>query len=317
MFALNTTSSFEISHFVLICFPSIQSWQHWLSIPLAFLLVVAIVANITILEVTRREQRLHEPMYYFLSFLAVLDLILCLTNIPKILAILSFNWMAINMNICFLQMYIMNTFLTMQSATFLSMAFDRYMAICKPLYYHSVITTRFVAKVIAFILFRNLLLGLPYPILAARLHYCFRIAVNHCVCTNVAVTSLSCDDRSINKLYQLIVGFSLLGTDFIFICLSYFMIIRVVTKLQTKGAAAKAFSTCTSHLILISFFYTILLVWIFTHKLEKIIPPDVPVMFNVLHLLAPPTLNPVVYSIRTKEIKQGIKRMLRESLTVQ
>ncbi|XP_069059416.1 olfactory receptor 56A4-like [Pleurodeles waltl] len=308
MVIVNTTS--QISTFVLICFPSIQSWQHWLSIPLALLLLLAVGANISILAVIQREQALHEPMYYFLAFLALLDLVLCMSSNPKILGILCFNMKNISLSGCLFQMYIMNSFVGMESATFLLMAYDRYTAICNPLRYPSVITSRFVAKALVFILLRNALLFLPLPILAAGLRYCSRTVIENCICSNLAITSLACDSITVNKVYQLVVGFGLLGSDFSIICLSYFRILWVVLHLQAKGAGAKAFSTCTPHLILISFFYTVMLVWIFTNKMEKEIAPDVPILLNVLHLLVPPALNPIIYGMRTKEIKQSVIKVL-------
>ncbi|XP_069495733.1 olfactory receptor 56A4-like [Ambystoma mexicanum] len=311
MLPLNSTSSNRIPHFLLICFPSMQSWQYWISIPVALLFLVAMFANITILAVIQREQHLHKPMFYYLGILAFLDVFLCITTMPKILAILCFNLTSITLPLCFLQMYLMNTLLSMQSSAFLFMAYDRYVAICNPLRYPSIVTSRFVAKTLGFLLLRNGLLCLPYPILAAKLQYCSRNVVEHCVCTNVAVTSLACSDSRINKIYQLVIGFGLLGSDLIFICMSYCMILRVV-KIQVEGVAAKAFSTCTPHLILISFFYTILLVWIFTIKMEKVVRPDITILLNVLHLLIPPTLNPIVYGVRAKDIRRGITNVLRD-----
>ncbi|XP_069495742.1 olfactory receptor 56A4-like [Ambystoma mexicanum] len=310
MITINTTYAYQIPHFVLICFPNLQSWQHWLSIPLALLFLVAVVGNITILAVIRREQSLHEPMYFFLTVLSVLDLVLCTATVPKILGILCFNLKVIALSGCFTQMYIMNCFLGMESATFLFMAYDRYTAICNPLRYSSIITNCFVAKALVFIVLRNALLLLPLPLLASRLQYCSQSVVEHCLCTNVAVTALACSDRSINTVFQLAIGFGLLGSDLILVTLSYCQILRAVGKLQERGAATKAFSTCTSHLILISFFYSVMVVLIFTNKLEKVIPPDVSIMLNVLHHLVPPALNPIVYGVRTKEIKQGIVKMI-------
>ncbi|XP_078512411.1 olfactory receptor 56A4-like [Lissotriton helveticus] len=315
MSAANTTSTFQVAHFVLVCFTGIQSWQHWLSIPLAILFLVAFISNITILTVIQREHTLHEPMYYFLSLLAVFDLGLCMATAPKILGILCLDMKVIDPPACFLQMYLMNILLAMESATFLFMAYDRYIAICKPLRYPSVITARFVAKVIVFIVLRNALLLLPVPVFAARLQYCSRNVVEHCFCTSAAVTSLACNDRTFNTLYQLIVAFGLLGSDLIFIILSYCLILRVVMTFQGKGAAAKAFSTCSSHFILISFFYTVLLVLIFTARYEKVIPHDIPILLNVLHFLVPPVLNPIVYGVRTTEIKRGIRKMIRSRIT--
>lgn len=104
----------------------------------------------------------------------------------------------------------------------------------------------------------------------------------------------------------------LLGSDMILILLSYCFILRAVLHLQAGGAATKALSTCGSHLILILFFYTVLLVFIFTNKAEKKVPSEVPILLNVLHHLIPPALNPIVYGVRTQEIKQGIIKLFKD-----
>ncbi|XP_030055597.1 olfactory receptor 56A4-like [Microcaecilia unicolor] len=308
MSSMNSTSS-PVSVFLLLCFPGIQSWQHWLSIPLALLFIVALAANLTLIITLYSEPSLHEPMYYFLGLLALLDLVLCTATVPKILGIFWFDWTVISPTACFLQMYVMNCFLAMESSTFLLMAYDRYVAICHPLRYPSLITSGFVTKAAGFIVGRNTLLTLPVPVLAALLHYCSREVIAHCICTNVAVTTLACSDRTINSIYQLAIGWTLLGSDLMLIIISYGFILRAVLRLQTEGVAAKAFSTCSSHLILIAFFYSILLVLIFTNKLQKQIPPDIPILLNVLHHLVPPTLNPIVYGVKTKEIKHGILKL--------
>ncbi|XP_072471693.1 olfactory receptor 56A3-like [Notamacropus eugenii] len=308
----NGSSSTEVSEFLLNCFVRSPSWQHWLSLPLSMLFLLAMGANATLLITIRLETSLHEPMYYLLSFLSILDIVLCLTVIPKVLLVFWFDLRPISFSACFLQMFIMNNFLPMESCTFLVMAYDRYVAICHPLRYPSIITDLFVIKASLFIVARNTLLTAPIPILSALLHYCGDNIIENCICANLSVSKLSCDNVTVNKIYQLIVAWTLLGSDLILIFLSYSFILRAVMKLKAKGAAAKALSTCVSHFILILFFSTILLVFIFTHMAKKKVSHDVPVLLNVLHHVIPAALNPIVYGVRTKEIKQGIWRLLRK-----
>ncbi|XP_068964884.1 olfactory receptor 56A3-like [Petaurus breviceps papuanus] len=310
MMLYNGSSSTEVSNFLLNCFVRSPSWQHWLSVPLSLLFLLAMGANATLLITIRLETSLHEPMYYLLTLLSILDIVLCLTVIPKVLLVFWFDLRTISFSACFLQMFIMNNFLPMESCTFLVMAYDRYVAICHPLHYPSIITDQFVVKASIFVVARNTLLTAPIPILSARLHYCGKNIIENCICANLSVSKLSCDNVILNKIYQLIVAWTLLGSDLIFIFLSYCFILRAVMKLKAKGAAAKALSTCGSHFILILFFSTILLVFIFTHMAKKKVSHDVPVLLNVLHHVIPAALNPIVYGVRTKEIKQGIWRLL-------
>ncbi|VTJ90134.1 Hypothetical predicted protein, partial [Marmota monax] len=252
------------------------------------------------------------PMYYLLSLLSLLDIVLCLTVIPKVLAIFWFDLRLISFSACFLQMYIMNSFLGMESCTFMVMAFDRYIVICQPLRYPSIITDQFVVKAVIFIVARNVFLCMPIPILSARLYYCGRNVIENCICANMSVSRLSCDDVTLNRLYQFAGGWTLLGSDLILIFLSYILILRAVLKLKAEGAVAKALSTCGSHFILILFFSTILLVFVLTHVAKRKVSPHVPVLLNVLHHVIPAALNPIVYGVRTQEIKQGIQRLLKK-----
>ncbi|XP_045871832.1 olfactory receptor 56A1-like [Meles meles] len=305
-----------LSEFLLICFPNYQDWQHWLSLPLGLLFLLAMGANTTLLITIWLETSLHEPMYYLLSLLSLLDIVLCLTVIPKVLAILWFDLRSISFTACFLQMFIMNSFFPMESCTFMVMAYDRYVAICHPLRYPTIITDQFVAKASAFIVARNVLLLSPVPILSARLHYCGKNVIENCICANLSVSRLSCDNFTLNRIYQFVAGWTLLGSDFILIFLSYTFILRAVLRFKAEGAAVKALSTCGSHFILILFFSTILLVVVLTNVARKRVPMDILILLNVLHHLIPPALNPIVYGFRTKELKQGCQKLLWRGLQI-
>ncbi|KAM6158767.1 olfactory receptor 56A3-like [Rhynchocyon petersi] len=308
----NGTVFTEVSDFLLNCFVRSPSWQLWLSPPLTLLFLLAMGANATLLITIRLEASLHEPKYYLLSFLSLLDIVLCLTVIPKVLLIFWFDLRPISVSACFLQMYIMNCFLAMESCTFMIMAYDRYVAICHPLRYPSIITDQFVTKAAMFIVARNALLSLPIPILSARLSYCGKNVIENCICANMSVSKLSCDDITINHLYQFAGGWIILGSDLILIFLSYTLILRAVLRFKAEGAVVKALNTCGSHFILILFFSTILLVLVLTQVAKKKVSPDVPVLLNVFHHVIPAALNPIVYGVRTQEIKQGIQRLLKK-----
>uniref|UniRef100_A0A2K5HVE6 G-protein coupled receptors family 1 profile domain-containing protein n=1 Tax=Colobus angolensis palliatus TaxID=336983 RepID=A0A2K5HVE6_COLAP len=252
---------------------------HWLSLPLSLLFLLAVGANATLLTTICMETSLHQPLYYLLSLLSLLDIVLCLTIIPKVLAIFWFDLRSISFPACFLQMFILNSFLTMESCTFIIMAYDRYVAICKPLQYSFIITDQFVARAAIFVVVRNGLLTMPIPILSSRLRYC------NCICTNVSVFKLSCDYINLNRRYQFVTCWTLLGSDLILIA---------------EGAMAKALSMCASHFILILFFSTVLLVLVITNLARKTIPVD-SILLNILHRLIPPALNPTVYGMRMNQ----------------
>ncbi|XP_003764922.3 olfactory receptor 56A1-like [Sarcophilus harrisii] len=227
MAPVNNSLPAALSEFLLICFPGYQSWQHWLSLPLSLLFLLAMAANATLLLTIRLEmvRSLHEPMYYLLSLLSLLDIVLCLTVIPKVLAIFWFDLKAISFSACFLQMFIMNSFLPMESCTCMIMAYNRYVAICHPLCYPSIITDQFVVKASVFIIARNALISAPIPIFSSRLHYCGKKVIEHCLCANLCVPRLSCDNITLNRLYQLVASWIVVSSDLILIFISYTFIL--------------------------------------------------------------------------------------------
>ncbi|XP_007952464.1 olfactory receptor 56B4 [Orycteropus afer afer] len=308
--SVTNSSSPQISHFILMGLPGIHEWQHWLSVPLALLYLLALGANLLIMITIQCEPTLHEPMYNFLGILAVVDIGLATTVMPKILAIFWFDAKAINLPECFAQIYAIHSFLCMESGIFLCMAVDRYVAISHPLRYPSIVTDIFVVKATGFMVLRNGLLTIPVPVLAAQRHYCSRNKIEHCLCSNLGVISLACDDITVNKFYQLVLAWILVGSDMALVFSSYALILSSVLKLSSTETMSKALSTCTSHLILILFFYSAIIVLSVTHLAEKKIPL-IPVLLNVLHNVIPPALNPMVYALRMQELRLGFQRLLR------
>lgn len=303
------SSEFQVSEFILLGFPGIHEWQHWFSLPMALLYLVALGANILILITIYQEPSLHQPMYQFLGILAAVDIGLATTSMPKILAILWFDAKAISLPECFAQIYAIHSFMCMESGIFLCMAVDRYVAICYPLQYPSIVTEAFVIKATLSMLLRNGLLTIPVPILAAQRQYCSRNEIDHCLCSNLGVTSLACDDITVNRFYQLALAWLMVGSDMILVFTSYALIIRTVLRLNSTEAISKALSTCSSHLILILFYYTAIILVSVTHLAKRKVPL-IPVLLNVLHIVIPPSLNPMVYALRTQELRVGFQRVL-------
>uniref|UniRef100_A0A8D2B9Z9 G-protein coupled receptors family 1 profile domain-containing protein n=1 Tax=Sciurus vulgaris TaxID=55149 RepID=A0A8D2B9Z9_SCIVU len=304
----SNSSKFQVSEFILMGLPGIHSWEHWLSLPLALLYLSTIGANVLILTTIYQDPALKQPMYLFLGILSVVDMGLATTIVPKILAIFWFDAKAISLPECFAQIYAIHCFIAMESGIFLCMAFDRYVAICHPLRYPLIVTNSFIIKATLFMVLRNGLGVIPVPVLAAQRHYCSRNEIEHCLCSNLGVTSLACDDRRPNSICQLVLAWLGMGSDLCLIILSYALILRSVLRLSSAEAVSKALSTCSSHLILIFFFYTAIVVVSVTHLAETK-NALIPVLLNVLHNIIPPSLNPLVYALRNKELREGFQKV--------
>ncbi|XP_029771447.1 olfactory receptor 52N1-like, partial [Suricata suricatta] len=161
---------------------------------------------------------------------------------------------------------------------------------------------------------RGVLLTIPFTFLITRLPFCRGNLIHHTYCDHMSVAKLSCGNIKINVIYGLVVAISIAGFDIFCICMSYTSIIRTVVNLSSADARHKAFSTCTSHICAIVITYVPAFFNFFTHRFGgRTIPHHVHIVIANLYLLLPPTLNPIVYGMKTKQIREGvIKLFLRE-----
>ncbi|XP_030411011.1 olfactory receptor 52N4-like [Gopherus evgoodei] len=187
----NTTNFTNPSTFILLSIPGLERARVWISIPFCTMYIIAILGNFTTLLLVQREPSLHEPMYYFLCMLAVTNLVLSTSILPKTLSIFWFYSREIDFSACLNQMYFIHCFSAMESGIFVAMAFDRYVAICNPLRHSTTLTNPVVAKIgLAVVLLGGMLI-LPYLFLARQWPYCRTNIIPHMHYEHMAVEKLS------------------------------------------------------------------------------------------------------------------------------
>ncbi|XP_028656832.1 olfactory receptor 52E4-like [Erpetoichthys calabaricus] len=304
----NTSSA--TPDFFLIGFPGLEDYHHWLSVPFTFTYLIAILGNVTIILIVKHEENLHMPMYVFLCVLAVVDLGLSTSVLPEMLNVMLFNIHVISFQACFLQMFLVDFFSGLESSILAVMAYDRYVAIYRPLHYTSLLTATSIVKILTVLLIRCLILTGVIAILASRLPYCSLTNVSHCYCYHIAVAKLACTDITLNSSYGLFVAFLIIGTDLIFIAFTYVKILKAVLKLGSKAAQHKAFNTCGSHLFIILYYYSSGLFSFLTNRFGESFPQHIKILLSVLYLIVPPALNPIIYGLRTKEIREVFHKYL-------
>ncbi|KAM8815890.1 olfactory receptor 52E2-like [Rhynchonycteris naso] len=314
MLEFNSTAFTNPSAFILMGIPGLEHMHIWISIPFCSMYVVALMGNMLILFIIKTETALHEPMFYFLAMLAITDLILSTSILPKMLGIFWFNYHEINFHACLTQMFFIHAFSGVESGLLVAMALDRYVAICNPLRHSSILTNSVVAQVGIVALLRGLALVTPHPFLVRRWPYCRTNIVSHTYCEHMAVVKLACADISINSFYSLAVIILIVGIDVACISLSYVKILCTVFNLPSRDARLKTLSTCGSHVCVILIFYIPALFSFLTHRFSKHMPHHVHILMANIYLLVTPMLNPIIYGVRTKQIRECVLQLFKAKI---
>nr|XP_017495755.1 olfactory receptor 52A1-like [Manis javanica] len=281
--------------------PGLEHVKFWIGFPFLGVCLVALLGNIFLLIIISTERSLHQPMYIFLAVLAATDLGLCVAIAPKMLAIFWFGSCSMSLDACLTQLFFIHALQGMESGILLAMAFDRYVAICDPLRYTSILTPLFVLRMVLMVVIRATVLVGILPILLKRLQLFQSVVIVHSYCEHMAVVKLAAEDVHMSRSYGLFVAFAILGFDMIFVFVSYILIFQAVFRLPQKEARLRAFNTCTAHIAVFLEFYILAFFSFFSHRFGHV-SPYAHILLSTIYLLVPPALNPIVYGVKTKEI---------------
>ncbi|XP_075778606.1 olfactory receptor 52B2-like [Pelodiscus sinensis] len=307
MSALNSTSSHPAT-FVLVGIPGLEQAHGWISIPFCLMYVVALLGNSVLLVTILTEPRLHEPMYIFLAMLTVADLLLSTSTVPKALSVFWSLSKEISFQACLAQMFFIDFVFFTESALLLAMAFDRYVAICEPLRYATILTHSVIRKIAVAAVTRSFGIMVPTFFLLTRLHYCGHNVMPHTYCEHIGVAKLACVDITVNVWYGVTASLLSAGLDAVFIGVSYTRILCSLFSRPARGVQLKALNTCGSHVCVILMFYTPAFFSWFTLRFGHGIPRSTLVLLANLYVVVPPMLNPIVYGVRSKQVWEGAAR---------
>ncbi|EHA99970.1 Olfactory receptor 8I2 [Heterocephalus glaber] len=297
----------EVTVFSLSGFASYPELQACLFLVFLFIYLFTVLGNLGLILLIKTDSQLHKPMYSFIRNLAFIDIFYSSTVTPKALVSLQFKQKYISFVGCFVQMYFFVGFLCSECFLLGSMAYDRFVAICNPLLYSVFMSQRVC----------NWLGAMPYTIgftnslvsvcMISSLSFC-NSTINHFFCDTTALLALSCTDTFKTELVIFVLaGFTLLSSLLI-IMVTYIEILSAILRIQSAAGRQKAFSTCASHLTGVTIFYgSLIFTYLQPDNTSSLTQAQVASMF---YIIVVPMLNPLIYSLRNKDVKDALLRTL-------
>ncbi|XP_075778348.1 olfactory receptor 52N4-like [Pelodiscus sinensis] len=301
---------YEPSSFTLTGIPGLEDVHVWISIPFATFYIIGLFGNFSILLIVGKEQTLHKPMYLLLCMLALKDIGMSTSVMPRTLLIFWFNLKVITLDACLTQMLFFEVISIVHSGILATMAIDRYVAICIPLRYATILTNARILKLGLVVVIRAFLFFLPLPLLLRSQPFCANRLIQHTFCDHMAVANMSCGNITINKVYGLVLAFVVIGSDLTPITVSYGLIIKALFRITSKKAHQKALNTCSAHIFVILMSYPPGLFCALAYRFGKGIAPHVHIILANLYFVTAPMFNPIVYGVKTKELRNKVGKLI-------
>ncbi|XP_075200096.1 olfactory receptor 5G9-like [Anomaloglossus baeobatrachus] len=295
-----------VTEFFLIGFEGSKDLRVFLFFLFMVVYCGTLCGNLLIISLVTSSKNLHTPMYFFISQLSISDILLTTDIVPNILHILLNNGGTIGFINCIFQFYFFCVSITSECLLLAVMSYDRYVAICNPLRYASIMTSAQCVKLAGMCWIVGFTIILSDTVSVSMLRFCGSNVINHLFCDLVPLLAISCSDTLMVQLEMYILSFPVAIIPSTIIITSYIKIVSTILKIPSSTGRQKAFSTCSSHLTVVSIFYwTLFSVYIFPTK-EK--SSTIGKVLSLLYTVLTPFINPIIYSLRNKDIKKAIQK---------
>ncbi|XP_069089387.1 olfactory receptor 5V1-like [Pleurodeles waltl] len=305
---MDRTNQTLVAEFILLGLSSIPEVEHLFFMIFLLIYITTLTGNILIITLIRLDRHLHTAMYYFICNLSFRDCCYSTVTVPKMLADLLAERKTISFPACMTQLYFFLSLVTVEGLLLAAMAVDRYIAICRPLHYGTVMDQRTCSWLAASMWVGGFFNSSVHVILMSRLSFCRSNEIQHFFCDILPLLNLSCSNTFINILALFTLGWFLAFGAILIKIVSYAFIITTILNIKSSEGRAKSFSTCASHLTVVIIFYGVLL---FTH-----FRPTTTNSFSVdrfaavVYSIFTPMLNPMIYSLRNTEMKKAVKKAI-------
>ncbi|XP_032061134.1 olfactory receptor 14C36-like [Aythya fuligula] len=302
------SNSSSITEFLLLPFADTRELQLLHFMLFLGIYLAALLGNGLILTTVACDHRLHTPMYFFLLNLALLDLGCISTTLPKAMANSLWDARAISYAGCAAQVFFFFFLFSVEYCLLTIMSYDRYIAICKPLHYGTLLSSRACAQMAAAAWGSGVLYALLHTANTFSLPFCRGCVIDQFFCEVPQILKLSCSNSYLREIGLLTFSVFVFLGCFVYIVLSYVQIFRAVLRMPSERGRHKAFSTCLPHLFVVSLFIS---TGIFSYlKPTSISSPSLNLAVAVLYSVLPQVLNPLIYSMRNQELKEAIRKVM-------
>ncbi|EHB10417.1 Olfactory receptor 8H3 [Heterocephalus glaber] len=302
-------NSTNVPGFILMGLTDSAETQLVLSLLFLLIYLITLLGNAGMILIIRLDPQLHSPMYFFLTHLSLLDLCYPSVITPKTLQNLLTSTKSISFLGCFTQMFFFGFFFAAEYFLSSSMAYDRYVAICGPLHYPVIMSTGLCHALLAGSYVVGFVDSTVNAVSISRLHFCNSNVIQHFFCDTSPILALSCSDTSEVEIIIFICAGSNLLLSLIIISGSYVSILSTIMNINSTAGKQKAFSTCASHLLGVTIFYSTMIFTYLKPKSSYSLGRDQ--VASVFYTIVIPMLNPLIYSLRNKEVKSAAVRVLQ------
>ncbi|KAM9714269.1 olfactory receptor 11G2-like [Dama dama] len=302
----NTSSA--ITGFILLGFPCPREAQILLFVLFSAVYLLTLMGNSSIICAVCWDQRLHTPMYILLANFSFLEIWYVTSTVPNMLANFLSDNKLISFSGCFLQFYFFFSLGSTECFFLAIMAFDRYLAICWPLHYPTLMTRHFCTNLVISCWVLGFLWFLIPIIIISQMSFCGSRIIDHFLCDPGPLLALTCTRVPVIELTSSTLSSLLLFIPFLFIMVSYALVLQAVLKVPSAAGRRKAFSTCGSHLTVVSLFYGSVMVMYVSPTSEH--DAGMQKIVTLFYSVVTPLINPVIYSLRNKDMKHAMKKLL-------
>ncbi|XP_053902639.1 olfactory receptor 6N1-like [Malaclemys terrapin pileata] len=302
----NQRNQTPVTEFILLGFGDLPDLQILLFLMFLVIYMATVAGNMLITALVVADQHLHTPMYFFLGNLSCLETCYTSTLLPRMLVSLLTGDKTISFSGCLSQLYFFSALAGTECYLLAAMSYDRYLAICKPLHYSTLMNNRFCLQLAAGSWLNGCLAITIFGLFLSQLTFCGLNEIDHFYCYPIPLMELSCSDTHLSLLVDFIIAGLFTLPPFLLTLMSYVFILASIMRIPSTTGRQKAFSTCSSHLTVVTIFYGTLMIFYMLPKGDTL--RDLKKVLSLCFTVLTPLVNPLIYSLRNREVKEALSK---------